>query len=428
MAAPRTSGYAKSTDPSKPRTSAAVPFREIIPAPDHPKTAGIQDSDAHSWCQSRRKIDAPAWLINRLEGKNLERPYKGFTTDGTVRTGLYHYAEDEGAPIEKMVEAAAELIGLLSREQRSSTVFESVDVDEFRLWSNPELYVNPGGLRLDETTPSIKTAIHAILAASFSPAGYAKVLGCCLTNHFLGHLVHGPRVLNEHSYNFRLFGEPDLLKPWGYTFFGHHLCLAVVIKGRQMVIGPTFMGAEPDRIDEGRYAGLRLFKTEELLGLEIMQGLEPELQERATLSKGMDGDSLPPGRWNPFDERHLGGARQDNRVVPFEGCPVSLFSEAQREQTITLFKAFNEYYPEEVLRHRVENFKAHLDETYFAWIGEFGHDDPFYYRIHNPVAFLEFDFHCGIFLTNTSPARCHIHTINRLPNRGDYGRALLEGI
>lgn len=62
---------------------------------------------------------------------------------------------------------------------------------------------------------------------------------------------------------------------------------------------------------------------------------------------------------------------------------------------------------------------------------------------------MELDFHCGsklkipnvtensegkmliscfntVFLTNTSPARCHIHTVNRLPNRGDYGKALIE--
>lgn len=31
-----------------------------------------------------------------------------------------------------------------------------------------------------------------------------------------------------------------------------------------------------------------------------------------------------------------------------------------------------------------------------------------------------------VFLTNTTPAKCHIHTINRIPNRGDYGRALLQ--
>jgi hypothetical protein len=96
-----------------------------------------------------------------------------------------------------------------------------------------------------------------------------------------------------------------------------------------------------------------------------------------------------------------------------------------------------------VLQHRLALFKKHLDETYFSWIGEFGDEDPYYYRIHSPVAFMELDFHCGskllillpcgpriltliVFLTNTTPARCHIHTVNRLPNRADYGKALIE--
>lgn len=178
-----------------------------------------------------------------------------------------------------------------------------------------------------------------------------------------------------------------------------------------MVIGPTFMGAEPDRIDEGPHAGLRLFRTEELESLKLMQGLPKELQEKATLSKGMDGKSLPADRWNPFDERHLGGARQDNRVVPYgrrlpnwpkvitnevaEGCPVSEFPPDKQKSIINLFLAFNEYYPEPVLQHRLALFKKHLNETYFSWIGEFGDEDPYYYRIHSPVAFMELDFHCG---------------------------------
>jgi hypothetical protein len=186
------------------------------------------------------------------------------------------------------------------------------------------------------------------------------------------------------------------------------------------------LGAEPDQIDEGPHAGLRLFQFQELGALRLMQGLTPEQQERATLCKGMDGKSLPPDRWNPFDERHLGGARQDNRIVPFEGCPVSEFTPEQKETIVDLFRSFNEYYPEAALEHRVDEFKQYIDETYFAWIGEFGDQDPYYYRIHSPVAFMEFDFHCGIFLTNTSPAHCHIHTLCRLPNRGDYGKALIE--
>lgn len=72
-----------------------------------------------------------------------------------------------------------------------------------------------------------------------------------------------------------------------------------------------------------------------------------------------------------------------------------LFTSEQQELVITLFKAFNEGYPDTVLEHRLRNFKAHLNETFFAWIGNFGDTDPYYYRIHSPVAFLEFDFHCG---------------------------------
>lgn len=100
----------------------------------------------------------------------------------------------------------------------------------------------------------------------------------------------------------------------------------------------------------------------------------------------MDGKGLPADRWNPFDEWHLGGARKDNRIVPYEGCPVSEFSPDNQEQIIKLFKAFNEYYPDTVLEHRVKLLKKHLNETYFAWIGEYGDEDPYYYRIHSPVA------------------------------------------
>lgn len=130
-----------------------------------------------------------------------------------------------------------------------------------------------------------------------------------LTNQFLGELVNGTKVLNADSYNFRLFlplktRQPSQTDPWGWTFFGHHLCLAVCFVGKRMVIGPTFMGAEPDRIEEGPHAGLILFEKEEKTGLSLMQGLSPELQRKAQISEGMtSAEGLPEDRWNPFDER-----------------------------------------------------------------------------------------------------------------------------
>lgn len=75
------------------------------------------------------------------------------------------------------------------------------------------MFYTIGGLRLDECTKAVQAAIHSVLKASFSPEGCRKVLGCCLTNGFLGHLVNGPKVLNEHSYNFRLFSTPSVTTP-----------------------------------------------------------------------------------------------------------------------------------------------------------------------------------------------------------------------
>jgi len=177
--------------------------------------------------------------------------------------------------------------------------------------------MNPGGLRLEKCTPIIQDAVHTLLAAPKSKAGYEKIRGCCLTNDFLGHLVNGKVVCDYYSYNFRLFGEPSLTRPWGFTFFGNHLCLCVVLVGKRMIIGPTFAGVEPDWIDEGPHKGLRLPVTEEHVALQLMKNLSPDLVAKTTLSTSVKGEDLPEGRWNPFDERHLGGARQNNRTVPY---------------------------------------------------------------------------------------------------------------
>jgi hypothetical protein len=144
MTTPQTSGYLQNSDPSKPRSDAAVPFRDIIPDASHPRIAGIADHDALSWCESRRGIEAPAWLINRLNAKNLEKPYIGFTTDGKVREWLYEYAEDEGAPTELVVGKVQRLLEISSPEQLKDVHCGDINDDEIRLWSNPELYMNPG--------------------------------------------------------------------------------------------------------------------------------------------------------------------------------------------------------------------------------------------------------------------------------------------
>jgi hypothetical protein len=70
--------------------------------------------------------------------------------------------------------------------------------------------------------------------------------------------------------------------------------------------------------------------------------------------------------------------------------------------------------------------RAHLADTHFAWMGGTDEESVFYYRIHSPVILIEFDHQRGIALDEPEPTRQHIHTVVRTPNGNDYGADLLR--
>lgn len=144
-ALPLDSGFLTDKDPSVPDAEALVSFRDIIPSPDHPRIAGIATHTAQTWCETRRSVPAPAWLIDRLDKTNIEKPYRGFSSDGNPSPSVYRYSQDEGAPVQDACNAANTLLDALSQEELQQTVLGDVrEDDDFRMWSNPELYVNQG--------------------------------------------------------------------------------------------------------------------------------------------------------------------------------------------------------------------------------------------------------------------------------------------
>ena len=334
-------------------------------------------------------------------------------------------------PIDSIVAAANAVVAQLSAEQKRQTVLH-LDSPEWRTWSNPEFLLSDKGIRLDQVAPSLRDAALRVLEAALSPEGYAKAVAAMRINHFLGELVGGPAVMNEHSYNFVLFGaEPSPTRPWGFSFYGHHLCLSVFLHRGQIVISPWFTGAEPNVIDAGPWKGTRILDEEERLGLELMQSLGPELQGRAQTYALMKDPAMPKGRWNHDDQRHLCGAYRDNRVVPYEGIVVSELSAAQQDLVKRILNQYLLYLPQRARELRLRDCADRFAETYFSWIGGFGDDDPFYYRVQSPVVIVEFDHHSGVFLGNAEPAKFHVHTLLRTPNAGDYGFALrsqIEGL
>jgi uncharacterized protein DUF3500 len=311
-------------------------------------------------------------------------------------------------------------------EDQLATVSYHIDSPEWRSWSNPEFLLSDKGLRLDELEPATRQAILKVLKTTLSPEGYEKAIGAMRINGFLGELVQVQKVCNELSYNFVLFGNPSATAPWGFSFYGHHLCLNILLYRSQIIISPWFTGAEPNFIDDPERpdANTRILHVEESLGLRLMQTLSAEKQAKAQVYKLLKDPAMPHGRWNHDDQRHLCGAYRDNRIVPYEGVLVGDMTPEQQDLVAQIAFQYFLYLPEKARDMRLTEVKSWFKETYFCWIGGFGDDDAFYYRIQSPVVIIEFDHHSGVFLTNKEPAKFHIHTLLRTPNGGDYGMAL----
>jgi len=398
-------------------------FHDYVFPLDLPRIAGARGLDPRTY--SRPILETERAIALKAQWQRLyEEPFKGITLDGQPREGLFSL-EDEGFEVERAVAAACALLGTLSEDQRAKSR-HAVDAPEWRGWYNPEIVFNDHGIRLDEVGEATRTAFLDLLAASTSARGFEKLRQLLSANLFLGELYDLRNIMNEWSYHFLMFGTPSPTEPWGWSIYGHHAAFNCFIIGRQIVISPTFMGVEPNIIDRGPGNCFTLFAEEETQALALMQSLTPDQRRRATIYRLMEDPAMPPERFNFADQRHLGGAFQDNRVIPCEGIAASEFTAEQRAALMRLIETFVEHVPDAPRAALMKRIGHHLAETWWSWIGGHGDDDPFYFRIQSPIIMLEFDHHSGMWLSNEEPAKFHVHVITRIPNGNDYGRALLK--
>lgn len=398
-------------------------FRDNLLPADSPRILSARGLDPFTY--AKPILETPrAIALNAEWQARYSEPFVGITADGNATPGLFELA-DEGFAVEGAVKAAEAFLATLDANKRDKAS-HAVDAPQWRGWYNPEIPFNDYGIRLENTSEQSHAAFLGLLAACTSAKGFVKIRNLLSANLYLGELYDLRNIMSEWTYHFLMFGEPSPTEPWGWSIYGHHVGFNCFIIGRQLVISPTFMGVEPNIIDRGNGNCFTLFEDEERLGLELMQSLAPELRDRATIYKLMEDPAMPPGRFNFADQRHLGGAFQDNRIIPLEGVRASEFTAAQRAKLMQLIETFLEHLPDAPRAAQLKRITSHLDETWWSWIGGSGDEDPFYFRIQSPVIMLEFDHHSGMWLTNEEPAKYHIHVISRIPNGNDYGKALLK--
>ena len=403
-------------------------FRQYLYKRDHPRLSAMRGLDAYAHGEAcRTKGTFTGDIVAGWEPLYLNE-FHGVTEDGTLRGEVHRFEParpGEEAPVAAMVAAAEHLLAALDDDGRAQ-ICHPVDAPQWQTWANPEFIQFDTGLRLERQTACVREKALALLAASLSAEGYALARTMMLINAFLGEVVDLPEILNEFSYNIALYGQPHVAKPWGWQIFGHHMALnCVVVEGR-MVLSPVFLGAEPNEIDMGAHAGVEAFTNRIELGTRLMATLTPAQRQSATLFAEMVDPAMPEGRVHAGDERHLAGAFQDNRQIPFEGIRVAELSSEAQELALAIIEDFVSLLPAGPRAARMREVRDRLPETWFCWIGGHQPGDAFYYRVQSPLAIAELDHHCGVFLNNTTPQPFHIHTVLRTPHGNDYGRAYLR--
>ncbi len=351
----------------------------------------------------------------------LDEPFRGVTSDGTVREGLYvlpERAADDGA----LVAAAEDALGALSEAERA-TFRLPLDAAQWRAWSNPEFVFHRVGLRLEDLDDPQVDAIMRLVEASLSSEGFARVREAMELNGLLGEITDLPTILNDRSYWVALYGDPAVGGAWGWQLFGHHVAVNFVTVAGRHVAAPVFIGAEPALAPD---RGVQLFAAREELALALAGSLTEEQRASAVVYESVLDPRMPADRLHPADERHLAGAFRDNRLIPYEGISAFDLDDDQWALVREILEDFLLLLRDDQRAMTLADIDEHRDETWFAWYGATDGTQPFYVRIQSPVIVAELDHHAGVWLSNRVPQRFHVHTILRLPNGNDYGRAYIE--
>ncbi len=349
-------------------------------------------------------------LIQTAEAA-LAEPFRGITTDGQVVPDLF-LLRPTGVPTTPITDAAEALLASLHQDQRDRARF-AVDDDAWRRWCNIHPFVMRHGLSLEAMNPTQRERALALLEASLSPNGFETARDVMKLNYTIGEITNHWDDYGEWLYWLSVMGAPSTDQPWGWQIDGHHLIVNAFVLGDQLVMTPLFMGSEPVAAPLGKYAGTRVFESEERDGLALMRSLTPEQRRAAVIGADLPGDVLAT-------------AFRDNLRLAYEGVRYDRLTAEQQARLLYLIELYVNRIRPDHAEIKLAEVKRHLADTHFAWIGGCEEDGVFYYRVHSPVILIEFDHQRGIALDNDHPTRNHIHTVVRTPNGNDYGRDLLR--
>jgi hypothetical protein len=340
-------------------------------------------------------------------------PFRGITADGALAPGLFAIRAT-GVSTAPVKDAADGFLAALTPDQRAKTTF-AADDDEWRRWNNVHRAPREG-VSFKEMSEAQRDAAYALMRASFSARGLQQSRDVMRLNGHLANLVNNQEEYGEFLYWITVMGTPSATEPWGWQLDGHHLAVNYFVLGDQVVMTPAFLGSEPTVAEDGPYKGASVLQEEQIAAEAFMASLDDAQRAAAIVNPSKPGNNAQAQ------------AYRDNVVLPYQGIRATALTPAQRSQLLSLFGLYVGNMRDGHAKVKMSEVTAHLDDTYFSWIGGTGADAVFYYRIHSPVILIEFDHQSPVALGGRGgpPNRRHVHSVVRTPNGNDYGKDLLR--
>jgi hypothetical protein len=262
------------------------------------------------------------------------------------------------------------------------------------------------GVAVRDLSAPQRAAADALLRAGLSPRGVERVEATRALEEVLGRMEGSRRFRDPGLYHLAVFGEPGT-PPWGWRIEGHHLSVNVTVAAPgRVAMTPLFTGSHPATVPgrsegpSGPRRGERLHAVEHATALELARSLDARAFAAANLAPRALSDVV------------AGPGRRESLATP-RGLAASEMSDAQRALLLRLVDAYVGLARDEWGASYRDLVRAGLPETRFSWAGPREDGAAFYWRVHGPRVFVEFD--------HTQPDANHVHSLWRDP-ANDFGR------
>jgi hypothetical protein len=265
------------------------------------------------------------------------------------------------------------------------------------------------GARLGDLTPPQRAAVMSLLSVALSRDGYRKVVEIMRGDEVLrtggggrggGGRGRGPGgggpAFGEDEYYLAFVGTPSVTAPWILQFGGHHLAVNLTLAGSQATMAPSLPAAQPATYTfEGRT--VRPLGNENDKAFALINAL----------NEGQRGQAILPFRVADL----VLGPGQDGKTIQPEGIRASALTAAQQTMLWDIVREWSGMMTDAFAEARMNELRANLGDTYFAWSGPTTNGSAAYFRVQGPTLVIEYAPQGNVD---------HIHTIYRDPTN-DYG-------